>query len=205
MKTCKPLPEVVPRHSDTSVLFLAIASSPEEPTQLQKGESKGVISRAPAAAPRRKETLPGHQQLLQEGKKPFQLSACLITLHAALPRRVTASRKGFFHKYYMISFIIQKVIQMNLLGWPKSSFGFSITSYRKESQSKSHSVVSNSLPPHGPYGPWNSLDQDTGVGSLSLFQRIFPTQGSNPGLPHCSRVLYQLSHQGSPRTLDWLA
>ena len=152
-----------------------------------------------------KESFPGHQQLLQEGKKPFQLSACLITLHAALPRRVTASRKGFFHKYYMISFIIQKVIQMNLLGWPKSSFGFSITSYRKESQSKSHSVVSNSLPPHGPYGPWNSLDQDTGVGSLSLFQRIFPTQGSNPGLPHCSRVLYQLSHQGSPRTLDWLA
>ena len=32
----------------------------------------------------------------------------------------------------------------------------------------------------------------------SLLQGIFPTQGSNPGLPHCRRILYQLSHQGSP-------
>jgi len=34
---------------------------------------------------------------------------------------------------------------------------------------------------------------------LSLLQGIFPTQGSNPGLPHCRRILYQLSHKGSPR------
>ena len=38
----------------------------------------------------------------------------------------------------------------------------------------------------------------TGVGSLSLLQGIFPTQGLNPGLPHCRRILYQLSYQGSP-------
>ena len=38
----------------------------------------------------------------------------------------------------------------------------------------------------------------TRVGSLSLFQGIFSTQGSNPGLPHCRRILYQLSHKGSP-------
>ena len=37
-----------------------------------------------------------------------------------------------------------------------------------------------------------------GVGSHSLLQGIFPTQGSSPGLPHCRRILYQLSHQGSP-------
>ena len=43
--------------------------------------------------------------------------------------------------------------------------------------------------------PWNSLSQITGVGSLSLLQGIFPTQGSNPGLPHCRRILYQLSHK----------
>jgi len=36
------------------------------------------------------------------------------------------------------------------------------------------------------------------VGSLSLLQRIFPTQGSNPGLPHCRQILYQLSPKGSP-------
>ena len=46
--------------------------------------------------------------------------------------------------------------------------------------------------------PWNSPGQNTRVGSLSLLQGIFPTQGSNPGLPHCRRILYQLSHLGSP-------
>ena len=44
--------------------------------------------------------------------------------------------------------------------------------------------------------PWNSLGQITGVGSLSLLQGIFPTQGSNPGLPRCRWILYQLSYQG---------
>ena len=48
------------------------------------------------------------------------------------------------------------------------------------------------------YSPWNSLGQNTGVGSRSLLQGIFPTQGSNLGLLHCRWILYQLSHQGSP-------
>ena len=51
--------------------------------------------------------------------------------------------------------------------------------------------------------PWNSTGQNTGEGHLSLLQRIFPTQESNPGLPHCSRILYQLSHQGQT-TSEWL-
>ena len=46
--------------------------------------------------------------------------------------------------------------------------------------------------------PWDSTAQNTGVGSLSLFQGIFPIQGSNPCLPHCRQILYQLSHKGSP-------
>ena len=46
--------------------------------------------------------------------------------------------------------------------------------------------------------------QNTGVGSLSLLQGIFPTQGLNPGLPHCRRILNQLSHQGSPGILEWV-
>ena len=53
------------------------------------------------------------------------------------------------------------------------------------------------LRPRGRYSPWNSPGQNPGVGSLSLLQGIFPTQGLNPGLPHCRRILYQLSHQGS--------
>ena len=47
--------------------------------------------------------------------------------------------------------------------------------------------------------------QNTGVGSCSLLRGIFPTQGSNTGLPHCRRILYQLSHKGSPRILRWVA
>ena len=47
-------------------------------------------------------------------------------------------------------------------------------------------------------GPWNSPGQNTGVGSLSLLQGIFLTQGLNPGLPHCRWIFYQLSHKGSP-------
>jgi len=42
------------------------------------------------------------------------------------------------------------------------------------------------------------LGQNTGVGSLSLLQGVFPTQGSNRGLLHCRQILYQLSYQGSP-------
>ena len=57
----------------------------------------------------------------------------------------------------------------------------------KESESESHSVMSDSLQPHGLYGPWNSLGQNTGVDSFLLLQGIFPTQGSKPGLPHCGR------------------
>ena len=47
--------------------------------------------------------------------------------------------------------------------------------------------------------------QSTEMGSLSLLQGIFPTQGSNPGLRHCGRILYQLSHKGSPRLPEWVA
>ena len=83
--------------------------------------------------------------------------------------------------------------------------------FRYESESQSHSVVSDSLWPHG----LNSPGQNTGVGSLSLLQGIFLIQGSNPGLPYCRWILYQLSHKGSPLNsaymtfptgiLSWLA
>ena len=62
---------------------------------------------------------------------------------------------------------------------------------------ESHSVVSDSLRPHV-LNPWNSPGQNTEVGSCSLLQRTFPTEGSNPGLQHCRQILYQLSHQESP-------
>ena len=47
--------------------------------------------------------------------------------------------------------------------------------------------------------PWDSPGKNTGVGSHSLLQGIFPTQGSNLGLLHCRLALYCLSHQGDPK------
>ena len=74
--------------------------------------------------------------------------------------------------------------------------------WRVISESESRSVVSDSLWPHGLYSLWNSPGQITGVGSFSFLQGVFPTQGSNPGLPHCRQILYQLSHQGSVHVIS---
>ena len=62
---------------------------------------------------------------------------------------------------------------------------------KRKSEGESHSVMSNSLRDE-------FSRPKTGVGSLSLLQGIFPTQGSNPGLPHCRQVHYQLSYKESP-------
>ena len=67
-----------------------------------------------------------------------------------------------------------------LLRWQEglgSPFG------ENESESESHSVVSNSLEPHELYSPWNSLGQNTGVGSLSLLQGDLPNSGIKPRSP----------------------
>ena len=67
----------------------------------------------------------------------------------------------------------------------------------------SHPVMSNSLDPMDCSLPGSSVHGDspgknTGMGFLARLQGIFPTQGSNPGLLQCRRILYQLSHKGSP-------
>ena len=72
------------------------------------------------------------------------------------------------------------------------------------------SVVSDSFDPMDCSLPGSSVLGDspcknTGVGYDGLLQGIFPTQGSNPVLCHCSEVLHHLSHQGSPRILEWVA
>ena len=58
-----------------------------------------------------------------------------------------------------------------------------------------------SLPSPSVHG--NSPGKNTGVGYYAPLQGIFPTQGWNPGLPHCRWILYCLSHQGSPRIVEW--
>ena len=65
-------------------------------------------------------------------------------------------------------------------------------------ESVSCSVMSDSLQTHGPARLlclWNSPGKNTGMGHHSLFQGIFPTQGSSPGLLHCKQILYCLSYQ----------
>ena len=71
----------------------------------------------------------------------------------------------------------------------------------KAKESVSHSVVSNSLQPHGLSQcarllcPWSFSGKNTEVGSHFLLQRIFPTQGLNLGPLHCRWILYRLNHQ----------
>ena len=89
-------------------------------------------------------------------------------------------------------------IQLNELKIIPIARSLLIIFWYNEWVSQSHSVVSDSLRLHELYSLWNSPGQNTGVGSLSLLQGIVPTQGSNPGLPHCRQILYRLSHQGSP-------
>ena len=65
-----------------------------------------------------------------------------------------------------------------------------------------HSVMFNSLQPHGLYSarllcPWDPLGKNTAPGFYFLLQGIFPTQESNPGLSHCRRTL-QCLRQGKP-------
>ena len=105
--------------------------------------------------------------------------------------------------FLLLSFSIQSP--------PLGQFSTSVTleySYHQQSisrlekvKSQSRSVVSDSLRPHGLHSTWDSPGQNTAVGSLSPLQGIFRTQGSNPGPPHCGRILYQLSHQDSPKGL----
>ena len=72
------------------------------------------------------------------------------------------------------------------------------------------SVVSDCLQPHDCSPPGSTVHGDspgnnTGVGCHALLQGIFQTQGSNPSLLHCRQILYQLSHQQSPRLLEGVA
>ena len=103
-------------------------------------------------------------------------------------------KKGFYDPANPDGMITD--LQPDTLEWEvKRALG----SIETESESESRSAVSDSSWPHGLYSLWNSPDQDTGVGSLSFLQGIFPTQGLNPGLPHCGQTLHQLSHKGSLR------
>ena len=100
---------------------------------------------------------------------------------------------------YIWKFLVHELLKPSL-----KDFEHNLASMWK-SESESCPVVSDSLWHNRLYSPWNFPGQNTGIGSLSLLQGILPTQRSNPDLPHCRWILYQLRHQGSPRILEWIA
>ena len=131
----------------------------------------------------------------------FHIISCRRTM-LALKKKV-----GMCHlKHSVLSLSEPSLLWSHHILFLKSSALFSGLLTRWEVKwSESCSIVSNSLWPHGLYSPWNSPGQSTRVGILSLLQGIFPTWGSNPGFPHCRRILYQLTHKRSPRILEWVA
>ena len=114
-------------------------------------------------------------------------SKCSLLLHSSSPRRRTTCQAG--HRE-----VPAKEMQT---GGPSSLCLVT----------QSHPTLCNAMdcsPPDSSVRG-DSPGKKTGVNYHALFQGIFPTQGSNPGLPHCRQILYCLSHQGSPRILEWVA
>ncbi|MES7760928.1 hypothetical protein U6J64_12300, partial [Cutibacterium acnes] len=95
-------------------------------------------------------------------------------------------------------FFVHGIFQARILEWVAISFSGDLPNPGIEPRSPT--LQADSLPSEPPGKPKN-----TGVGSLSLLQGIFLTQESNWGLLHCRQILYQLSHKGSPRILEWVA
>ena len=87
-----------------------------------------------------------------------------------------------------MDYTVHRILQARILEWV--AFPFS----RVSSQPRSPALQVDSLPSAEP----QRKPKNTGVGSLSLLQMIFPTQELNQGLLHCRQILYQLNYQGSP-------
>ena len=89
------------------------------------------------------------------------------------------------------------IVQARILEWVAFPFSRGSSQPRDQTQVSQLQADSSLSEPQG-------KPKDTGVGSLSLLQRIFPTQESNWGLLHCRQILYQLSYEGSPHfTLEF--
>ena len=85
---------------------------------------------------------------------------------------------------------VHGILQARIQDWVVISFPEDLPNPGIKPRSSAWQVDSLSSEPPG-------KPKNTEVGSLSLLQGIFPTQGSNPGLLHCRWILHQLSHQGS--------
>ena len=90
-----------------------------------------------------------------------------------------------------MNYRVRGILQARILEW------VAVPSSRESSQPRDQTQVSSLQADSLPAEP-QGKSKNTGVGSLSLLQQIFPTQGSNRGLLHCKQILYQLSYQESP-------
>ena len=129
------------------------------------------------------------------------LSGCLVSL-ATVQKLFCGS--CFTFKWSFDEFLGEKVVSPSyssaILGLPFLTQHCKSTTKVKIAQS-----CLTLWDPTDYYSPWNSPGLNTGMGSLSLLQEIFPIQGSNLGLLHCRQTLYQLIQKGSPRILEWVA
>ena len=89
-----------------------------------------------------------------------------------------------------MDYIVHGILQARILEWV--TFPFSRGSSQPRDRTQVSPIAGGFLPAEPQGKPKN-----TGVGSLSLLQRIFLTQESNQGLLHCRQILFQLSYQGS--------
>ena len=114
--------------------------------------------------------------------------------------------KFFFFFYFIDSLFLKCILVYLCILFDITIYVYTHTHtniHKHEHESESLSVLSDSLRLHGLKSarllcPWNFPGQITGVGSHFLLQGNFPTQGMNLGLLNCRRILYHLSHQGSP-------
>ena len=145
------------------------------------------------------------------------VSYCGFDLHFPGDRRYWAFfhvAVGHLYVFFGKTFIQVFCLLFNwvvflILSWMRCSYIFDINLLTVIALAGIFSMkakVTQSCPtlwPHGLYGPWNSPGHNTGVDSLSLLQGIFPIQGSNPGLPHCRQILYQLSNREVQEYWSW--
>ena len=97
-----------------------------------------------------------------------------------------------------MDYTVHGILQVRIL--ERVAFPFSKGSSQPRDQTQVSHIVGGFLLAEPQGKPKN-----TGVSRLSLLRGIFPTQGSNWDLLHCRWILYQLSHKGSPRILEWVA
>ena len=124
----------------------------------------------------------------------FLLNQFYSDIYTAIPLKLFFVKVTYDHSISKYSGKLLLVILLILeFLWLIQPLWYTISVW---SESESRSVTPNTLWHHGLYSPWNSLGQNTGVGSLSLLQGIFPTQGLNPGFPHCRQILLPAEPEG---------